>query len=204
MDDTMPAGPGGTQPSRPQARRRALLGLTLFGAALGVAALAATALPVAASQHSAAKHPAAATNRVVVQLGTVAKYGHVLVDQKGLPLYYDTAVRPGHWACKGACLTYWPPLVLPRGQKAPVAGKGVTGLGVVKSPSGQQVTWHGKPLYTFIRDSKGKAFGQGLVQDGKWWLAQPVAAVAKKTTTTKGATSGSSGATTTTKASTWA
>jgi hypothetical protein len=98
---------------------------------------------------------------------------------------------------------------LSNGQSKPVAGKGVTGLGVVKGPSGEQVTWHGKPLYTFVRDSKGKVLGQGIVQDGTWKVAQMVAtasATAKtKTAPAKTKTAPAKTKTSTTKpASHWA
>jgi predicted lipoprotein with Yx(FWY)xxD motif len=180
MRDITATGPGRTQDYRP-ARRRARWGVAAAGALLGVGALAATALPVSATQHPAAKSHMASLSRVVVDIATVPRYGKVLVDQKGLALYYDTANKPKHWACKGSCLAVWPPLVLPKGQKAPVAGKGVAGLGVVSGPSGRQVTWKGKALYTYVRDSKGKPLGQGLFRI--WFLAQPTAT--KTGTTTK-------------------
>lgn len=148
-----------------------------------------------AAEHHPAKAPQKA-DRVVVQLATVAKFGKVLVDQNDFALYYDSADKPHHFACVGACLTVWPPLVLPKGQAKPIAGKGVSGLGVVKGPSGEQVTWHGKPLYTFVRDGKGTVRGEGIKQDGTWFVAQvakPPASspkpAAKTTKTTKPATS---------------
>jgi predicted lipoprotein with Yx(FWY)xxD motif len=160
------------------------MALTVFaGGGTAVAATRHTTKHVAA-KHVAAKHVAKA-DQVAVDLVTVAKFGRILVDQKGLALYVDSADKPPHFACKGACLVVWPPLVLPKGQAKPIAGKGVTGLGVVKSPSGEQVTWHGKPLYTFVRDSKGTVRGQGIKQDGTWFVAQMKAATtstAKKKT----------------------
>ncbi len=170
MREITATGPGRTQDYSP-ARHWARWGAAAAGAVFAVGALAATALPASASQHPAAKIHMASPARVVVDLATIPRYGKVLVDQKGLALYYDTANKPKHWACKGACLTIWPPLTLPKGQKGPVAGKGVTGLGVVSGPSGRQVTWEGKALYTYVRDGKGKALGQGLFHI--WFLAQP-------------------------------
>jgi predicted lipoprotein with Yx(FWY)xxD motif len=122
-------------------------------------------------------------DQVAVRMVSVAKYGKVLVDQKGLALYYDNANKPPHFACKGACLVVWPPLLLPKGQAKPIAAKGVTGLGVVKGPSGEQVAWHGKPLYTFIRDSKGTVRGQGLKQDGTWFVVQATKSAGPPTST---------------------
>ena len=60
----------------------------------------------------------------------------------------------------------------------------------MRGPSQEQVTWHGRPLYTFVRDHKGSVWGQGIVQDGTWYVAQLAApkatsakTTAKKTTT---------------------
>jgi predicted lipoprotein with Yx(FWY)xxD motif len=110
------------------------------------------------------------STKVVVSEVTVAKYGKVLVDQKGLVLYYDTANKPSHVACTADCLTAWPPLVLPKGQTTALAGTGVTGLGKVKGPSGLQVTWKGKALYTFVEDTKGTVMGQGIGH--VWFVTQ--------------------------------
>jgi hypothetical protein len=117
----------------------------------------------------------------------------------GVISFYERVPVPVKWPCKGACLAVWRPLVLPKGQAKPVAGKGMTGLGAVRGPSLEQVTWHGRPLYTFVRDHKGSVLGQGIVQDGTWYVAQlaaPKATNAKTTakkTTTPPATSKSSG-----------
>jgi hypothetical protein len=35
-------------------------------------------------------------------------------------------------------------------------------LGVVKANGGSQVTWGGKPLYTFVQDSPGQVTGNGV------------------------------------------
>ena len=124
------------------------------------------------------------TTLVDVRVITVAKYGKILVDSAGLALYYDTANKPGHWACTGDCLTTWPPLTLPKGHRTVAAGPGVTGLGTVKGPSGVQVTWHGKALYTYVKDSKGTVRGQGVFK--VWFVVQ------LKAGSTSPATTGSS------------
>jgi len=161
--------------------------VTLAGAgAMALSLFAGGGTALAAQRHTtkhvATKH-VATKDQVVVKLVTVPKYGKILVDQAGFALYIDTADKPHHFACTGACLVVWPPLVLPKGQAKPVAGKGVTGLGLVKSPSGEQVTWHGKPLYTFERDAKGTVRGQGIKQDGTWFVAQMTKATSTKSKT---------------------
>jgi predicted lipoprotein with Yx(FWY)xxD motif len=129
--------------------------LTAVGLGLSMAALAAS--PASAASHTAA----AKATMAEVEIKTVAKYGKILVDQKGLPLYYDAANKAGHWACTGSCLTAWPPLVLAKGQTSAM-GMGVKGLGTVKAPYGTQVTWDGKALYTFIQDSPGSVTGNDV------------------------------------------
>jgi predicted lipoprotein with Yx(FWY)xxD motif len=100
-----------------------------------------------------------------------AKFGPILADAKGLALYTatgDTASRSG---CTGGCLTAWPPVLLPAGQAQPIAGPGVTGLGTFNRPEGVQVTYHGKLLYTWFKDtSPGQVTGQGVVDSGGTWF----------------------------------
>ena len=97
---------------------------------------------------------------------SVAKFGKVLVDQKGLALYFDTANKPMHFACTGDCLAAWPPLVVAKGQTAALAGKGVTGLGTVRGPSGLQVTWQGKVSRLLPRTRKGRSLAKGSATSG--------------------------------------
>jgi predicted lipoprotein with Yx(FWY)xxD motif len=163
---------------RPRRRpRRAYFAAVLGAASLGFAALAVMGGPASASGAGKAGTKATTTTKVVVSEVTVAKYGKVLVDQKGLALYYDTANQPMHFACTGDCLTAWPPLVLAKGQTAALAGTGVAGLGTVRGPSGLQVTWQGKALYTFVEDTKGTVMGQGIGHI--WFVAQLSAATTK-------------------------
>ena len=163
------------------------LAVSTAGLGLSVTTLAATA---SASNRPLAASTTASTAKVTVTMKSVKKYGNVFFDQKDLALYYDTADKPPHFACTGGCLSFWPALLLPKGQKAAVAGKGVTGLGTIKSPEGMQVTWKGKPLYTYAADSKGTVNGQGI--QGIWFVVHPTAALtaAKTTSTTSSGTWG--------------
>jgi predicted lipoprotein with Yx(FWY)xxD motif len=154
-------------PGRP---RRPRLGVVAGGAASAALALGMLAGPAAAASRPGTTMPAS----VSVKSVTVAKYGPILETGKGFALYYDTANKPKSWACTGKCLTAWPPLVLPKGQTKPVLGKGVTGIGTVRGPSGLQVTWDHKPLYTFIKDKAGTVKGQKIA--GIWFVAQLQAA----------------------------
>jgi predicted lipoprotein with Yx(FWY)xxD motif len=151
--------------------------------------------PASASGTGRADTKAPASTKVAVDEVSVAKFGKVLVDQKGLALYYDTANKPMHFACTGACLTAWPPLVLAQGQTVALAGKTVTGLGTVRGPSGLQVTWQGKALYTFAEDTMGTVTGQGIGH--VWFVAQLSAATTKApASTTKAATPGAAASST--------
>jgi predicted lipoprotein with Yx(FWY)xxD motif len=134
---------------------------SIFAAGALTVALSLTALVGPAS---ASPRPGlSARAMVAVKAATVANYGKILENQKGLPLYYDTADKPPkHLDCTGGCLSAWPPLVLPKGQTKVAVGKGVTGISTIKDPSGVQVTWKGKPLYTFASDSTGNVTGNGV------------------------------------------
>lgn len=177
------------------------------------AATAGLSLTAVAGTAGAANKPAAAKNHVVITVKTIKKDGKVLFDQQGLALYIDVLDKPPHFACTGGCLTFWPPVTLPKGQKAPSAGKGVTGLGSVKSPSGRQVTWRGMPLYTYAADKKGTVTGQGVKQWGTWWAAdskkaqaaipKAIATGTNTSTSTKTKTKTAPSTTATTASSSW-
>jgi predicted lipoprotein with Yx(FWY)xxD motif len=176
---------GGTE-IRVVRQRRAKASLLV----LATTGLVATGGWVGTAAQASVRSSSATTTPVEVKMATVPKLGKILVTGAGLALYYDTANKPGKWACTGTCLTYWPALTLAKGQKAAMAGPGVSGLGTVKGPSGAQVTWKGKPLYTYAADKKGKVTGQGFQHI--WFVAQP----------SKAATTGS--ATPTTASGSWA
>ena len=134
-----------------------------------VAAPAASAAPRFGALRAKAQAPA--PKKVSVRLEKSAKYGQILVDQAGQALYTDKADKPpAKWACKGGCLSAWPPLVLPKGQAAVSHAASLQGLGVVQGPSGRQVTWHGHPLYSFAGDKPGQVKGQGILH--VWYVAQ--------------------------------
>jgi hypothetical protein len=78
----------------------------------------------------------------------------VLVDSKGMTLYWFAIDTSTASKCTGSCLTYWPPV------KGPVtAGSGVTGtLGTITGSDGtKQATYLGHPLYTYVGDKRPRA-----------------------------------------------
>jgi predicted lipoprotein with Yx(FWY)xxD motif len=100
-----------------------------------------------------------------------ATFGLFLADAKGFVLYTATGDRVGGSGCTGTCLKAWPPLLLPPGATAPIAGPGVSGLGTFVRPEGTQVTYLGQPLYTYVKDAQpGQVTGQGVVDSGGTWF----------------------------------
>jgi predicted lipoprotein with Yx(FWY)xxD motif len=196
MKDIRPAT---SRPRPSSSRRKRRFGAGVYVLAAGTAGIGLSVTALAGAASAANRAPAATKagkGEVVVTMKSVKKYGNVLFDQQGLALYYDTQDKPPHFGCTGGCLTFWPALVLPKGQKAAVAGKGVTGLGAVMNPKlkpagTMQVTWKGKPLYTYAADSKGTVNGQGI--QGIWFvvhLPASLTAAAKSSAASSGSSSG--------------
>jgi predicted lipoprotein with Yx(FWY)xxD motif len=123
--------------------------------------------PYGSSEGSTTKAAAAKSEGAPVTVGTAKGVGKVLVDSKGLTLYYFQKDQNGESACYGACEQGWPPLTT---EGKPQAGEGAMAskLGTTKRKDGTiQVTYAGWPLYTFVEDKKpgedngtdSKAFG---------------------------------------------
>jgi predicted lipoprotein with Yx(FWY)xxD motif len=119
------------------------------------------------SSESTTKPAAASSEGAPITVGTASGVGKVLVDSKGLTLYYFQKDQNGESACYGACEKGWPPLTT---EGAPQAGEGAMAskLGTTERNDGTtQVTYAGWPLYTFVEDKKpgedngtdSKAFG---------------------------------------------
>ncbi|MGO9658480.1 MAG: hypothetical protein ACLQVK_02820 [Acidimicrobiales bacterium] len=176
-----PPGPGtggthvgtGLVPPGPGTALALRVALAVMTGPAVLGALALTGPPAVA----AARRPAEIGNKVLVKTANVHKYGKVLVDQKGLALYYNADDKPSHWACTGACLVVWPPLTVPPGETLAQLSSGIRGVGTVPGVTGRQATWDGKPLYTFSHDSPGTVKGEGI---GHVWyvvqMSRPVAA----------------------------
>ncbi len=109
-----------------------------------------------------------------VKVASVGGLGPVLVDGQGITLYlYATDHRGTPSRCYGICAVQWPPLTLPTGVAAPVAGPGIEPglLGTAPRTDGTtQITYHGWPLYLWPPDRRpGQATGQGLTNAGGRW-----------------------------------
>ena len=107
--------------------------------------------------------------------------GTVVVDDKGLTVYLFAVDSPGHSACTGSCLQYWPPVAAP--STLPASLPGITGtLGVLDRPDGtKQLTLDGWPLYTYAGDSApGSTAGEGRnLSGGLWWAVSPAGSAVK-------------------------
>ena len=147
------------------------------------------------SSSSAASAPAGGSTVTQKTIGSQ----QVLVDSKGMTLYWFAIDTPSKSNCSGSCATFWPPV------KGPVtAGSGVTGtLGTItRSDGSMQATYDGHPLYTFAADTApGQNKGNGLNESGGlWWemtvsgSTPPAGAAAAATASAKAtATSGGGG-----------
>jgi predicted lipoprotein with Yx(FWY)xxD motif len=130
----------------------------------------ATTIPIVATPIGPAQ---AATNKRVVKRAHNASLGKtVLVNLRGLTLYSLSAETNGKFICKRGCLVDWHPLYVAKGVKP----TGPVKLGTVKRPDNgrRQVTFKGRPLYTFDEDAKpGDAKGEGIKDVGTWRAATP-------------------------------
>jgi predicted lipoprotein with Yx(FWY)xxD motif len=92
----------------------------------------------------------------------------VLAAANGHTLYSLSVEKNGRFVCtkSSGCLALWKPLLVPSGGSV----VGPVKLGSIKRPDGgRQVTYRGRPLYTFAQDSgPGKASGEGFKDVGTW------------------------------------
>jgi predicted lipoprotein with Yx(FWY)xxD motif len=140
------------------------------------APLSRAILPIVAILAAAALFASLATAQTTK---SVVKEAHskslgktVLTANNGLTLYTLSAEKHGTFICKGSCLKDWHPLVVAKGMKP----AGPVALGTIKRPDNglRQVTFEGRPLYTFDEDSKkGDANGEGFKDVGTWHAATP-------------------------------
>jgi predicted lipoprotein with Yx(FWY)xxD motif len=119
-----------------------------------------------------------ASSDATVSVANVDGVGDVLVDAEGSALYASEQESDGAVRCVDECAAIWLPLT--------VDGESTGGdeleadLGVVERPDGaQQVSFGGRPLYTFIEDaSAGVVTGNGLSdsfddQEFSWHVVTP-------------------------------
>jgi len=132
-------------------------------------AYSAPSTPAAAASSAASPATSAAGDLAVADTAL----GKILVDSKGLTVYYFTKDKAGSGTsvCSGDCLVAWPSVVA---TSDPPTGEGVTAkLGTITRDDGtKQVTVDGLPVYEFQKDkAPGDVTGQGV---GKvWYVVAP-------------------------------
>jgi predicted lipoprotein with Yx(FWY)xxD motif len=139
------------------------------GGALAAAALV-TAISAAFLIATVAQASSSARAHVVSTAKNARLGKTLLVNRRGLSLYSLSAEQRGRFICTdSACLSFWTPLVVPKG----TTPTGVAGLRTIKRPEGRiQVTYRGRPLYTFYLDRKrGDVGGEGFKDVGVWHAA---------------------------------
>jgi len=110
--------------------------------------LALTACGANGDNQQAAGDRPAASGAVSVQ--NVSGVGQTLVDASGKTVYFTDQEAGGMIKCTADCLDIWIPI-----DGTDSAAKAMDGLGVVqRSDTGKsQLTYQGKPLYTFRLDT---------------------------------------------------
>ncbi len=152
-------------------RRRARIG-ALRGTAAALAAAALGASGILATSSASAASRAEAHDPAFIQMLNLPKYGQILVSSKRMTLYALSSEAGGKVVCTGACLKFWPPLLVGAAAKTVSLGPGVVGtIGFVKrSATTKQVTFDGYPLYEFVKDTHpGQTFGLGIKAFGGTW-----------------------------------
>jgi predicted lipoprotein with Yx(FWY)xxD motif len=125
---------------------------------------------------------AAATRTLTVGAEQNASLGKsVAVSPAGRTLYELSGETTHHLLCTGrACMQFWPPVIVPRGDRLH-AGPGLHGkLGTLHRAGGKiQATLNGKPLYRYSGDrGHNEANGEGIESFGGTWHAVPAAPAA--------------------------
>jgi predicted lipoprotein with Yx(FWY)xxD motif len=166
-------------------------------AAVGLLAAVLAGCGSSQGSGSSAGVAASGSTGTLVSVTHVDGVGNVLTDGQGAALYSPQQEADGMIRCTGSCAAIWVPLTLPAGETAPTGATAIDSkLGTVQRPDGRtQVTFDGKPLYSFVEDTPGAVTGNGLTDrfDGTsfTWHA---AAVGPISSTPPSSSSGGSGA----------
>jgi len=88
-------------------------------------------------------HPAQAADPAPLK-----KSNGVLVDAKGMTVYTFDKDSGGKSACSASCASNWPPV--PADSAEPAAPYSA----ITREDGSKQLAYKGKPLYTFIKDTK--------------------------------------------------
>jgi predicted lipoprotein with Yx(FWY)xxD motif len=130
------------------------IGLAVLATAGGITVASASGSPstpaTASMSGTATVHTASAS--------VAGKTETILVDSRGLPLYFyrpDTATRS---FVTGSPAQLWPPPTATAAAEPGLSGK----LAPLDDVDGRQRTYNGHPLYTFADDQAGNVTGHGV------------------------------------------
>jgi predicted lipoprotein with Yx(FWY)xxD motif len=129
-----------------------------------VATMLATAMVLTACGATEESGTTGNTGDTTVRTADHPDIGTILVDTAGKTLYFTDQEEDGGVRCVDDCLEIWIPAESPDSTEP----TGVDGLGVMKRAdnSRQQLTYEGKPLYTFQLDrAAGDANGNAVEDD---------------------------------------
>jgi predicted lipoprotein with Yx(FWY)xxD motif len=180
-----------------QLRRGSILTLISIPVlAIGLAACGGSSSNSSSSNAASSAPAQTSASSDTVSTKSVGGVGTVLVDSKGDVLYTNNQDSGSKVACTASCMSIWPALMAPSSGQPTSADSSVQAkLGVVNG----QVTFGGKPVYTFVQDSSGQASGNGVTDSFggtsfTWTAAATSGAPASSgTTSTSSSSGGSSG-----------
>jgi predicted lipoprotein with Yx(FWY)xxD motif len=146
------------------------------------------------TQPGAGKQSAAASHGPAVTARKLPGVGMVLVDRTGKTVYSPEQEAHGKILCTGSCLSFWFPVAVASGTQLH-APAGISGtLGTIRRSGGvTQLTFNGRPLYTFRLDQgPGELHGSNFSDqfDGRSFTWQVVAANGSVASTSKSAKPG--------------
>jgi predicted lipoprotein with Yx(FWY)xxD motif len=144
-------------------RRPLVAGLAAVAAA-GVLAGCGTGNGSASAASGAGDTQQKGAAAITISTREVSGVGTVLTDQSGKTLYTPEQEAGGVIRCTASCLSFWFPVTVGNGA-TPRAASTLTGtFGSIKRPDGsRQLTYNGKPLYTFrLDDAPGQAHGNNF------------------------------------------
>lgn len=120
---------------------------------------------------------AAADDATTVSVKQDPALGAILVDPKGMTVYWFAKDTAGTSTCYGGCATAWPPLLVTGAASLPAGTPGVIGT-TARTDGTTQVTYNGQPVYYFAKDkAPGDTLGQNV--GTVWFVIAPKAQAAK-------------------------
>jgi predicted lipoprotein with Yx(FWY)xxD motif len=98
-----------------------------------------------------------------------SQFGRILADRRGQAFYSFGKEKSRTSECYGACAKAWPPVLTKGKPRADTARRRL--LGTTRRRDGKlQVTYRGRPLYYYERDSPGRVLCNDVNEFGGLWL----------------------------------